>query len=142
LFGGMPANSCGVEKDFSTLHRGEARGFGRPLVPANEDADFAVASLPGAKAEVAGGEIKFFVIERVVRNVHLAVKPEKRAVGVNHDGRVVVEAGGALFEEGSDDNGFVVLCKFLKRFGGRAGNGFRKFEVFVVLSLAKVLGAE
>ena len=77
FFCGMPADGCWVEQDFCALHGGEARGFGIPLVPADEDTDFAVLSLPGAKAEVPGSEIKLFVIERIIRDMHLAVETEE-----------------------------------------------------------------
>jgi len=55
----VPADGGGVEKDFGALHGGEAGGFGIPLVPTDQDADLAVSGFPGAKAEVARGEIKF-----------------------------------------------------------------------------------
>ena len=57
-----------------------------------------------AKAEVAGREIEFLVVQRVVGNVHLAVDAEQRAVGVNDGGGVVIEPGGALLEQRGDDD--------------------------------------
>jgi hypothetical protein len=57
FLGGMPADSGWIEENFSALHGREAGGFGVPLVPADQHADFAVAGLPGAKAEVAGSEL-------------------------------------------------------------------------------------
>ena len=98
-FAGMPADGGGVKKNFRALQRGQPRGFGIPLVPANQHADFAVARRPRLEAGVAGCEIKFLVIKRVVGNVHLAVAAEQRAVGVNHGGGVVIDTGGAFFKQ-------------------------------------------
>ena len=42
LLFGMPANRGGVKKNFRSLHGGQASGFGIPLVPTDQYADFAV----------------------------------------------------------------------------------------------------
>ena len=89
---GMPADGGGVEEDLRALQRGQPRGFGIPLVPADQHADLAVAGLPGAEAEVARREIELLVVKRVVRDVHLAVDAQQRAVGVNDRRGVVVDA--------------------------------------------------
>ena len=81
------------------LQGGEAGRFGIPLVPANADADFPAAGLPGAKTQVAGRKVKFFVIERVVRNVHLAVEAEQAAVGIDDGGGVVIDARPRAFRK-------------------------------------------
>ena len=138
----MPADGGGVEKNFRALHGGEAGGFGIPLVPADEHADFAVTRLPGAEAEVAGSEIKFLVEERVVGNVHLAIDAEERAVGVDDGGGVVIKAGGALLEKRGDDDDGMFFGEFLKGGGAGAGDGLGQFEIIVVLALAEILGAE
>ena len=38
----MPADGGRIKKDLRALHRGQPRGFGIPLVPANQHADFSV----------------------------------------------------------------------------------------------------
>ena len=92
FFRGMPADGGGVEENLGALQRGEAGAFGEPLVPADQDADLAVGGVPGAEAGVAGGEVEFFVVERVIGDVHLAIDAFDRAVGFDDDGGVVVEA--------------------------------------------------
>src|SRR5271169_2373986 len=69
----MPADGGGVEENLRALQGGQARGLGIPLVPTDQHADLAIAGLPGAEAEVAWSEVELLVIERVVRDVHLAV---------------------------------------------------------------------
>ena len=93
---GMPADGGRVKKDLRALHGREPRGFGIPLVPADQHADFSVARLPGIETEVAGREIKFFVEQRIVRDVHLAIDAEQRTVRVNDGGGVVINAGRAF----------------------------------------------
>ena len=138
----MPADGGGVEEDLRALQRGEPRGFGIPLVPADQHADLAVARLPGAEAEVAGREIELLVVKRVVRDVHLAVDAQQRAVGVNDRGGVVIDAGGALLEQRGDDDDLVFAGELLKGRGARAGNRLGQFEIRVVFALAEILRAE
>jgi hypothetical protein len=70
----MPADCGGIEQDRCALERGEASTFGKPLIPADERAQATSTSVEGTESEVAGSEIKFFVIERIVGDVHLAVE--------------------------------------------------------------------
>jgi hypothetical protein len=142
LFGGMPTDGGWIEKNFRALHRGQTRGFGIPLVPADEDANFAVLRLPGAKAEVARSEIKFFVIKRVVGDMHLAIETEEGTVGIDDGCGVVVDARSALFEERGNNDDAIFSGEFLEGLGGWAGDRFGEFEIFVVFGLAEVLGAE
>ena len=69
------------------------------------------------------------MIERIVRDMHLAIFSEEVSVGIDDDRGVVIKAGAALFEErGDDDNAelFRELAQSVARF---AGNGFRQSEV-------------
>src|SRR5207244_13174803 len=111
-----------------------------PLVPADADADSGMERLPGAKTEVPGCEIKFLVKQRVVRNVHLPIDAEHRAVRVDDHRRVVVNARGALLEEGRDNHDGVLSGEPLKRAGGRTGDRFGERKIIVVLALTEVLG--
>ncbi len=142
FFGGVPADGGGEEEDFGSAEGGEAGAFGIPLVPADESADGALRGLRGFEAEVAGGEVELFVVERVVGDVHLAVGVGDAAVFFYGDGGVVVEAGGAAFEEAGyeDDSGFAADAG--EGVGGGAGDGFGEREEGVVFALAEVLGAE
>src|ERR1700692_1485529 len=97
----MPANSGGVEQNAGSPEAGEARAFGIPLVPADEHANAAVAGVKIRKTQIAGREIKLFVIERIIGNMHLAIDAQQRAVGVEDRRGVVVQAGGATLEKGS-----------------------------------------
>ncbi len=101
FLGGMPADGRGIKQNVRATQAREARAFRIPLIPADQHADAAVARVEIGKSEIAGREIKFFVIERVVGDVHLAINAQQRAVGIEHRRRVVVEAGGAALEERS-----------------------------------------
>src|SRR5262249_399193 len=78
----MPADAGGIEDDLRATERGNARAFRIPLVPTNLHADLSILGVEVRKAEIAGSEIKFFVIERIVGDVHFAVFAEEAAVGV------------------------------------------------------------
>src|SRR4029077_19128939 len=98
LFGRMPADRGGIKNNVRADEARKARTFGIPLVPAHEHPDAAKSSVEVRKAEIARSEIKFLVIERIVRNVHLAIFSEERSVGVQNHGRIVVDAGGATLK--------------------------------------------
>jgi len=142
FFGGVPADGGGVEDYIGARHGGEARGFGIPLVPADQGGDASEFCVEGAEAEVARGEVEFFEEERIVGDVHLAIETEERAIGVDDDGGVVVEAGGAFFEKGCHDDDAKFGGEWLETLGGRAGDGFGEIEEAGVFFAAEVLGAE
>src|SRR6266571_3105336 len=140
--GHVTAVGGGIKQDLRAPQRRQPRRFRIPLVPANEHADLAEPGWPGAKAKIARREIEFFAVERIVRDVHLAVNTQQRAVRVDDGGGVVIESGGAFFEQGNDDDHALALRQFLKRFRGGAGNRFGEFEIGVVFALAKIKRAE
>src|SRR5437764_6646496 len=104
LFLRMPSNRGGIKQDFSALHGRQAGALGIPLVPANEHADLAVAGVPGTKAKVARREIELLVVKRIIRNVHLAVDAEERAVGINDGSGIMVNSGASLLEKRGHDH--------------------------------------
>src|SRR4029077_12658279 len=82
LLGGMPADRRRIENYIGAAEACKARTFGIPLVPAYQHADAAEFRVEIGKAQVPRSEIKFFVIERIVRNVHLAIFSEERSVSI------------------------------------------------------------
>ena len=136
----MPADGGGVEEDLGALHRGQARAFGKPLIPADQRADRRDLGLPRDEAGVAGREVELLVEQRIVGDVHLAIHAHQRAVGVDHRGGVVVHAGGALLEQRRDDHGLVFLRE-LARTRRSTGPGMRlgEREEAMVFDLAEVL---
>src|SRR5690606_3991537 len=70
---GSPTDSGGVEKNFSP-HQGSDTGrFGIPLIPAYQYADGSKFCFKYFIAQVTRGKIEFFIISRVVRDMHFAV---------------------------------------------------------------------
>src|SRR5258708_39148111 len=114
----MPADAGGIKNDLRAVEGGNPRTLSIPLVPTKLHADAPIARIEIRKTQVAGREIKFFVIERIIGNMHLAVFAEKSSAGVEHRAGVVINAGGASLEK-RDDQGDVffagVFCKALLR---------------------------
>src|SRR5260221_406480 len=79
-------------------YSGQARRFRIPLVPANADADLALRCRPRLKPKVDGCEVKLLVIQRIIRDMHLAVFAEQFSIHVNDCRGVVINAGAAFFE--------------------------------------------
>ena len=142
LLGGKPADRRRVEQDLGTAQGREPCRLGVPLVPADEHADPAVASVPGAEAQVARGEVELLVVLRVVRNVHLPVLAQILPVGVHHGGRIVVDPLGALLEERGDDHHLELPSERHQPVGGRAGDRLGEIEELVIFGLTEILTAE
>src|SRR5216117_743863 len=94
----MPADCCGIKQYVSALQRRKPRAFRIPLIPANQCAYAPGGSIKRAKSQVAWSEIKFFVIQWIVRDVHLAIKPTQRAIRIENCRSVVIHAGSALLK--------------------------------------------
>src|SRR5262245_51917536 len=92
--------------------------------------------------QVARSEIELFIIERVVRNVHLAVDARQMAVGVNHHGGVVVNARRAAFKQRTDDDDAARGRQSAERLRAWPRNRFGKIEVRMILALAEIARAE
>src|SRR5579864_3084314 len=142
FFVGMPANARGIENNLGAAQSGEARAFGIPLIPANLHAHARVFRVEIWKAEIAGGEIKFFVIQRVIRNVHLAVLPEERSVSVQNSDTVVVNARSAALENRNDQRNFLCFRDLRQFFGGGSGYGLSEIEKLRVFGAAKIFAVK
>src|SRR5262249_23853765 len=124
------------------LQCGQARSLRIPLVPAYQDADTAEPGVEGAKTQVTGREIVLLVIERIVRNMHLAVKPKKATVRVQDGCGVVIDADRSFFEDRGDDNGLTIPGNRGKGVRSRTGNGLRQVKKCGILALAEIRGAK
>src|SRR6185437_15596856 len=139
LFSGMPSNSGGIKKNGRALERRQPRAFRIPLVPAHERADAAYFGVKGAKAEIAGSEVVLFVVERIVWDVHFAVKAAKCAIGVKKSCRVVIDTCRTLFEERGNQDNLELFCQIREFLCRRPGNGFCKIEQGSIFALAEIL---
>jgi hypothetical protein len=74
--------------------------------------------------------------------MHFPVDAQEGAIRVYDGGGVVIEARGALFEKGGNDNHAMLFSQGLKGAGARTGDGLGQFEIGVILGLAKVLGTK
>ena len=133
----VPADTGGIKNNLRALERGDAGTFGVPLVPTDLHANAGEFGVEVEKAEIAGREIKFFVVERVVGNVHLAIFAEVGAVGIENGAGVVVDAGGAAFENGNDESDFFFFSDLREAVGGGAGNGFSEIKEFGIFGAAR-----
>ena len=56
------------------------------------------------EAQIAGREVEFFEVQRIVRDVHLAIDAGDLAIGSNHGRGVVIESRAAPFEKRRNDD--------------------------------------
>src|SRR5260370_6705479 len=91
-----PSDGSRIEDKLCPTQSSESGCLGKPLVPADERADFAIRGIVSLKAKVSGREIKLLVVERVVWNVHLAILTSQLTRGIDDDGGVVINPGRSL----------------------------------------------
>ena len=103
---------------------------------------FPACGVESLEAEIAGSEVKLFVVERIVGNVHLAIDAAQRAIGIENRRRVVIEAGRALLEERRDQHNFILPCGRGQLFRARPGNRLGQIEQRRVFALAEILRLE
>src|SRR5262245_13023757 len=72
----VPADCRWIKNNLCATQRGQSRCLRIPLVPANTDADLAARSVPRLESEIPRREVKLFVIQRIIRNVHFAIFTE------------------------------------------------------------------
>src|SRR6185437_9441768 len=94
----VPADRGWIENDMRALKSGKTRGLRVPLIPANEHADAGKGRVEIQEPEVAGREVILFEIERIVRDVHLAIEAVDLAAGSDHCGRVVIQPWRSALE--------------------------------------------
>ena len=74
--------------------------------------------------------------------MHLAIDPEKGAIGIDDDRSIVVQTLGTFLEERRDDHYPVFAGEFLEGLGAGAGNSLGELEPGVILVLAKIVTLE
>src|ERR1019366_6720132 len=120
--------------------------LGMPLIPADQRAEFSGGSVEGFEAKIAGSEIIFFVVERIVGNVHLAVDADESAAriaaGIKERDRVVIEPRRALLEERRDQHNFILQGGGGELLRPRARDRLREIEQSGVFALAEILRLE
>ena len=88
--GAFPADGRRVDEHVGSLQCHEAGCFGIPLIPTYQYPQCTDGGFYGGESQIAGGEIEFLVIGRVVRYVHFTILSGDRTIGVEHDCCVVV----------------------------------------------------
>jgi len=121
------------------LQCGQARAFGIPLIPANLNSDASVFRVEVWKTEIAGSEIKLFVVQRIIGNMHFAIFAEERAIGIEHGAAVVINTGGAPLEKRNDQSNVTFFGGFGERLGSWTGDGFGEIEKRGVFRAAEIL---
>ena len=89
------------------------------------------------ETRVARREVELLVVERIVRDVHLAIQPQQRPVGVDDDCRVVIQPCRTPFEQRANNDNTVGFRERLEGFCRRAGDGLGQLKEAMVFDLAK-----
>src|SRR6266403_762734 len=142
LLRGMPPNGSWIEENARSLQRGESCAFGIPLIPTHQCAEPSRRGIEGLESEIAGSEIKLFVVEGVVGDMHLPIDSAQRSVRIENRSGVVINARRALFEERGHEHDFILARGSGKSFCGGTGDWFGEIEQRCILALAEVLRLE
>ena len=89
--------------------------------------------------QISGSEIVLFVIEGIVRDVHLAINAAERPVGVKDRGRIVIDPGRSLFEKRRHQNHMVAARRGRQFLCSGPGYRFSQVKQCCVFPLAEIL---
>ena len=90
----------------------------------------------------ARGEVILFVVKRIVGNMHLAIEPAERTIGIEDCGCIVVHAGRAPLKQRRDEDDVKLLRQSGEPRCDRARNRLRQIEQAGIFTLAEILGLE
>ena len=79
---GCPANSSRIKQNFSSHQRSDSCCFRIPLIPADQHSDSGKFCFENFIAKIAGSEIEFFIISRIIRNMHFAIFAQISSIGI------------------------------------------------------------
>ena len=144
IFGEPGDGGGGIVDNLRAVQAEDSRAFGEMAVVADVNADAGVTRLEDRITGVTRREIKLFPKARVaMRNVVLAIFAQVAAVGVDHGGRVEINAGHFDFVDGHDEDHLMFLREFLHVRDGRAiGHGLGQFVPARLLLGAKIGAVE
>jgi hypothetical protein len=107
------------------------------------DADSGISCLKNGKSQVAGRKIKFFPETRPgVGDMNFPEFAEVFAVGIDHGGRVVIEAFNIHFINRNNHDHLIFFGVFGKSFDGWPGYSLGGLVPFDILFGAKIGAAE
>ena len=85
---GFTANGRWIQKDFCAFDCHSSGSLRKPLVPADPNAHFSIGCVKYLKTGISRCEIKFFLIEMVIRDMGLSVNAQNRTVCIDHSNRI------------------------------------------------------
>ena len=138
----MPADGGWIKQHLGALQSGEPRAFGIPLVPANQRAHASKSRVHSLKAQIPRRKVILFVVQRIVRDVHLAINAGDGPIAVQRGRGIVIKPRRTALEQRSDDRNTCLARDFGKPLGRRPRNRLGQVEQPNILALAKVLGAK
>src|SRR5207244_10304700 len=110
--------------------------------PANQRADTAETCVKSPESQIARREVVLLVIEWIVRNVHLAIEATQRAIGIQDDRRIMVDAGRPALEQRRDQHGTGFARHLGQPFAAGTGDRLCQIEEAGVLTLTEIGGPE
>src|SRR3984893_13308025 len=146
----MPADRRRIKENFGAEEACDASSLRVPLIPADQNADVGVPRFPDAESagalmiavvgdvRVTRSEVELLVEERVVRDVHLAVRAEETAIGVNHGGGGAIDASCLPLEDWYDNYHLELARQLLHALHRRPVDRLRQIEALVLLGFAEV----
>src|SRR5215469_6682508 len=131
----MPTDGSWIKKDMRALQSGEPRALRVPLVPADKCSQPTELGIEGFESQVARREVVFFVVKRIVRNVHLAIGAFDRTISIDNRCGVVIKTACSLLEDGRDHHHFLLARHSAHLFRSGTRNGLGQIEQPCVLPL-------
>src|SRR5690625_607521 len=94
----IPADGCWIKQNLGAGKAHQAGSLWKPLVPADQQTEFAHRGLNRLKTHVAGAEIVFLIKSGIIRNVHFAIGAGDAAISLQNHSCIVMQTWGASLE--------------------------------------------
>src|SRR5690606_27870120 len=101
---GSPTDGCGIKKDLRPHQCGYPRSLRIPLIPAYQHTYGCKPGLKNFVTKITRCEIEFFVVRRIVGDMHFPVFSKIGSVSIQNGGGVVIKTFRSLLEKRSYDH--------------------------------------
>ena len=106
------ADGCRIEQKIRPHQSHTSGRFRKPLIPADSNADITISGIPYLESGISRREIKLFLIIMIIRNMRLAINPEKFSTIKNGHG--VVKHIPVFFKKADRHHNLKLLCHLQK----------------------------
>src|SRR5271157_439325 len=138
----MPSNARRIKNHLCSAHRRNPRTLRIPLVPADLHANPRILRIKIQKSQIPRRKIKLFVVQRIIRYMHLPVFPQVSPIRIQNRACVVVHPRRAPLKQRRHQRHLLLLRHLRQSLRSRPRHRFRQIKKLRLLRPAKIFPCE